>query len=72
MGKGSEWHVGSLDGYTLLLTTPNHTISAALNAKPPIDAEKDLVPVSVVAEVSTLELAERLKRDGWHYPESRA
>jgi len=39
------------DGYTLLLTTPNHTISAALNAKLPYDAEKDLVPVSVVAEV---------------------
>ena len=42
------------DGYTLLLTTPNHTISAALNAKLPYDAEKDLVPVSVVAEVPQL------------------
>ena len=42
------------DGYTLLLTTPNHTISAALNAKLPYDAEKDLVPVSVVAEVPEL------------------
>jgi tripartite-type tricarboxylate transporter receptor subunit TctC len=42
------------DGYTLLLTTPNHTISAALNTKLPYDAEKDLVPVSVVAEVPEL------------------
>jgi tripartite-type tricarboxylate transporter receptor subunit TctC len=42
------------DGYTLLLTTPNHTISAALNAKLPYDAQKDLVPVSVVAEVPEL------------------
>jgi tripartite-type tricarboxylate transporter receptor subunit TctC len=42
------------DGYTLLLTTPNHTISAALNPKLPYDAEKDLVPVSIVAEVPEL------------------
>jgi tripartite-type tricarboxylate transporter receptor subunit TctC len=42
------------DGYTLLLTTPNHTISAALNARLPYDAERDLVPVSVVAEVPEL------------------
>src|SRR5216683_6683746 len=42
------------DGYTLMLTTPNHTINAALNAKLPYDAEKDLVPVSVVAEVPEL------------------
>jgi tripartite-type tricarboxylate transporter receptor subunit TctC len=39
------------DGYTLLLTTPNHTINAALQASMPYDTEKDLVPVSVVAEV---------------------
>src|SRR6188768_1092710 len=37
------------DGYTLLLTTPNHTINAALQASLPYDTEKDLVPVSVVA-----------------------
>jgi tripartite-type tricarboxylate transporter receptor subunit TctC len=42
------------DGYTLLLTTPNHTISAALNTKLPYDAEKDLAPISVVAEVPEL------------------
>jgi tripartite-type tricarboxylate transporter receptor subunit TctC len=42
------------DGYTLLLTTPNHTINAALNAKLPYDSEKDLVPISIVAEVPEL------------------
>ena len=39
------------DGYTLLLATPNHTIKAALQASLPYDTEKDLVPVSVIAEV---------------------
>jgi tripartite-type tricarboxylate transporter receptor subunit TctC len=39
------------DGYTLLLTTPNHTINAALQASLPYDTEKDLVPASVIAEV---------------------
>jgi tripartite-type tricarboxylate transporter receptor subunit TctC len=39
------------DGYTLLLTTPNHTINAALQPSLPYDTEKDLVPVSVVAAV---------------------
>ena len=39
------------DGYTLLLTAPNHTINAALQASLPYDTEKDLVPVSVIAEV---------------------
>jgi tripartite-type tricarboxylate transporter receptor subunit TctC len=39
------------DGYTLLLTTPNHTINAALNARLPYDTERDLVPIAVVAEI---------------------
>jgi tripartite-type tricarboxylate transporter receptor subunit TctC len=39
------------DGYTLLIATPNHTINAALQASLPYDAEKDLIPVSVLAEV---------------------
>jgi tripartite-type tricarboxylate transporter receptor subunit TctC len=39
------------DGYTLLLTTPNHTINAALQTALPYDTERDLVPVSVIAEV---------------------
>jgi tripartite-type tricarboxylate transporter receptor subunit TctC len=42
------------DGYTLLLTTPNHTINAALNAKLPYDTEKDLAPISIVAGVPEL------------------
>jgi tripartite-type tricarboxylate transporter receptor subunit TctC len=42
------------DGYTLLLTSPNHTINAALNNKLPYDSERDLVPISVVAEVPEL------------------
>src|SRR5215471_7427725 len=42
------------DGYTLLLTTPNHTISAALQPRLPYDTGKDLVPVAVVAEVPEL------------------
>lgn len=42
------------DGYTLLLTTPNHTINAALKSKLPYDTERDLVPISVVAEVPML------------------
>lgn len=39
------------DGYTILLTTPNHTINAALQPKLPYDTEKDLLPVSVIATV---------------------
>ena len=39
------------DGYTLLLATPNLTINAALQASLPYDTEKDLLPVSVIAEV---------------------
>lgn len=39
------------DGYTILLTTPNHTINAALQPKLPYDTEKDLMPISVIATV---------------------
>jgi len=42
------------DGYTLLLTTPNHTINAAIHPKLPYDTEKDLVPIAIVAEVPEL------------------
>jgi len=42
------------DGYTLLLTSPNHTINAALQGKLPYDTEKDLVPVALVAEIPEL------------------
>ena len=39
------------DGYTLLLTTPNHTINAALNPRLPYDTERDLAPIAIVAEI---------------------
>lgn len=39
------------DGYTLLITTPNHTINAAMQPSLPYDTEKDLTPVSMLAEV---------------------
>src|SRR5882724_3631377 len=42
------------DGYTLLLTSPNHTINAALQGKLPSATEKDLVPVAMVAEIAEL------------------
>jgi tripartite-type tricarboxylate transporter receptor subunit TctC len=42
------------DGYTLLLTTPNHTINAAIHPKLPYDTDKDLLPISIVAEVPEL------------------
>jgi tripartite-type tricarboxylate transporter receptor subunit TctC len=41
----------SPDGYTLLVTTPNHTINAALQTSLPYDTERDLVPISILAEV---------------------
>jgi tripartite-type tricarboxylate transporter receptor subunit TctC len=42
------------DGYTILFTTPNHTINAALRSALPFDTEKDLVPVAVVGRVPML------------------
>ena len=39
------------DGYTLLVASPNLTINAALQPSLPYDAEKDLMPISVLAEV---------------------
>jgi tripartite-type tricarboxylate transporter receptor subunit TctC len=45
------------DGYTLLFTTPNHTINPALIAKLPFDGEKDFIPVSLVAEIPELLVA---------------
>jgi len=42
------------DGYTLLITTPNHTINAALNPKLPYNTERDLAPISIFAEVPEL------------------
>jgi tripartite-type tricarboxylate transporter receptor subunit TctC len=42
------------DGYTLLLTTPNHTINAAFRSNLPYDTEKDLRAVSNVGQVPML------------------
>lgn len=42
------------DGYTILFTTPNHTINAALRASMPYDTGKDLVPISIVGQVPML------------------
>src|SRR5262245_46293835 len=42
------------DGYTLLVTKPNHAINPCLKPKLPSDTEKDLVPVAVIAEVPEL------------------
>ena len=42
------------DGYTLLLTTPNHTINAAFRTTMPYDTEKDLRPVSNVGQIPML------------------
>lgn len=42
------------DGYTILLTTPGHTINAALRATMPFDTEKDLAPISIVGQVPML------------------
>src|SRR5262245_49025531 len=39
------------DGYTLLITTPNHTINAALQSKLPYDTEQDLAPIAIMAAV---------------------
>jgi tripartite-type tricarboxylate transporter receptor subunit TctC len=39
------------DGYTLLVTTPNHTINAALQPKLPYDTEKDLTSIAIMAAV---------------------
>lgn len=45
------------DGYTLLFTTPNHTINPALNDKLGFDTQRDLAPVSLVAEIPELLVA---------------
>ena len=42
------------DGYTLLFTTPNHTINAAFRTSMPYDTEKDFQPVSIAGRVPML------------------
>lgn len=45
------------DGYTLLFTSPSHTINPALYKKLPFDTEKDLIPVALVAAAPELLVA---------------
>ncbi len=45
------------DGYTVLFTTPNHTINPALIPNLPFDTTRDLVPVSLVAQIPELLVA---------------
>jgi tripartite-type tricarboxylate transporter receptor subunit TctC len=42
------------DGYTLLVTSPNHTIAAALKPRLPYDWEHDIIPVALIAAVPEL------------------
>jgi tripartite-type tricarboxylate transporter receptor subunit TctC len=45
------------DGYTVLVTTPNHTINPALRPKMPFNTEADFVPVSLIGNVPELLIA---------------
>lgn len=45
------------DGYTILVTTPSHTINPALRPKMAFDTEADLLPVSMMANVPELLVA---------------
>ena len=45
------------DGYTLLFTTPNHTINPALNDKIGFDTARDLTAISLVAQIPELLIA---------------
>jgi tripartite-type tricarboxylate transporter receptor subunit TctC len=45
------------DGYTLLFTTPNHTINPALNERLGFDTARDLAPISLVAQIPELLIA---------------
>ncbi len=45
------------DGYTILFTTPGHTINAAFRTSLPYDTEKDFAPVSIVGRVPMLLLS---------------
>jgi tripartite-type tricarboxylate transporter receptor subunit TctC len=42
------------DGYTILFTTPGHTINAAFRTSLPYDTEKDFAPVSIAGRVPML------------------
>jgi tripartite-type tricarboxylate transporter receptor subunit TctC len=42
------------DGYTILFTTPGHTINAAFRTSLPFDTEKDFTPISIAGRVPML------------------
>ena len=45
------------DGYTLLFTTPNHTVNPGLFPKLRFDTERDLAPIAMIAEIPELFIA---------------
>ena len=45
------------DGYTLLVTTPNHTINPAMRAKLPFNTEADFAAVTLIGNVPELLIA---------------
>ena len=45
------------DGYTLLFTTPNHTINPAITPRLSFDTEKDFAPIGLVAQIPELLVA---------------
>jgi tripartite-type tricarboxylate transporter receptor subunit TctC len=45
------------DGYTILFTTPGHTINAAFRSSLPFDTEKDFTPISIAGQVPMLLLS---------------
>ncbi|HEY4374661.1 MAG TPA: tripartite tricarboxylate transporter substrate binding protein [Burkholderiales bacterium] len=45
------------DGYTILYTTPSHTINPAIYKKLPFNTEKDLIPVALLAAAPELLVA---------------
>jgi tripartite-type tricarboxylate transporter receptor subunit TctC len=45
------------DGYSIMITTPSHTINPALRPKLPFDTANDFVPISIIASVPELLVA---------------
>jgi tripartite-type tricarboxylate transporter receptor subunit TctC len=45
------------DGYTILITTPSHTINPALRTKMPFDTAADFAPIALIANVPELLVA---------------
>jgi tripartite-type tricarboxylate transporter receptor subunit TctC len=45
------------DGYSIMITTPSHTINPALRPKLPFDTATDFAPVSLIASVPELLVA---------------